>query len=107
MRPNVRRLFPRFNHHHGIGRCVEIIERGRIVVKLIAEDDDQAATVTHAGGFALGAEDLLARQRSEQYFTSSQFFAQALRHAISRPQAMHNLDGSEDLLPLKLTATPR
>lgn len=44
----------------------------------------------------------LARQASEQYFTCSQFFAQFLRHDISRPQQLHSLPGSADLLPLKL-----
>jgi cystathionine beta-lyase/cystathionine gamma-synthase len=34
------------------------------------------------------------RQPSEQYFTSSQFLAQALRHAIGRPQTAHNFSGS-------------
>jgi hypothetical protein len=34
-----------------------------------------------------------ARQASEQYFTLSQFFAQAFRHVISRPQTLHGLLG--------------
>jgi hypothetical protein len=50
---------------------------------------------------ALGAACLLARQASEQYLTSSQFFAQLLRHVISRPQTMQTLLGSDALLPLK------
>jgi hypothetical protein len=33
------------------------------------------------------------RQASEQYFTSSQFFAQALRQTISRPQTEQGLLG--------------
>ena len=40
-------------------------------------------------------------QASEQYFTSSQFFAQLLRQVMSRPQATQGLLGSDDLLPLK------
>lgn len=44
---------------------------------------------------------LLARQASEQYLTSSQFFAQLLRQTISRPQAMQVLLGRAALLPLK------
>ena len=45
--------------------------------------------------------DFLARHASEQYFTSAQFFAQLLRHVISRPQVTHILLGSPALLPLK------
>ena len=74
------------------------------MIKLIAQHDDQLAANTHVDFFALAVDDLLPRQRSEQYFTSSQFFAHALRHVISRPHAAHSLDGSEALLPLKLTA---
>ena len=44
---------------------------------------------------------LLARQASEQYLTSSQFFAQLLRQVISRPQTMQVLLGSDALFPLK------
>ena len=61
------------------------------------------AAITHVDCFALESGDLLALQRSEQYFTSSQFFAHALRHVIARPQAKHSLDGNEALFPLKLT----
>jgi hypothetical protein len=46
---------------------------------------------------ALGAA---LRQASEQYFTSSQFFAQLLRQLISLPQTVHGLLGKYDLLPL-------
>ena len=62
----------------------------------------------------LGAAPLpgfLARQASEQYLTSSQFFAQLLRQVISRPQTMQVLLGSDALLPLKplkpMPQTPR
>jgi uncharacterized protein (TIGR03643 family) len=41
------------------------------------------------------------RQASEQYFTSSQFLAQLLRHTISRPHTLHTLLGKLALLPLK------
>ena len=41
------------------------------------------------------------RQASEQYFTASQFFAQAFRHVISRPQAAQGLLGRKLLLPRK------
>jgi hypothetical protein len=34
------------------------------------------------------------RQRSEQYFTSSQFLAHALRHVIGRPQVTQIFSGS-------------
>ena len=54
---------------------------------------------------ALGFPDffvlfLPARQASEQYLTSAQFFAQLLRQIISRPQAMQVLLGKAALLPL-------
>ena len=65
------------------------------------------ATNAHADFFVLGNDDLLPRHRSEQNFTSAQFFAHALRHVISRPQATHNFVGSEALLPLKLIAKLR
>jgi uncharacterized protein (TIGR03643 family) len=41
------------------------------------------------------------RHASEQYFTSSQFLAQFLRHTISRPHTAHTLLGKLALLPLK------
>jgi hypothetical protein len=41
------------------------------------------------------------RQRCEQYFTSSQVLAQALRQDIGRPHARHGLLGSVDLFPRK------
>ena len=44
--------------------------------------------------------DFLWRHFSLQYFTSSQLFAQALRHVIGLPQAAHGLLGRDDLLPL-------
>jgi hypothetical protein len=40
------------------------------------------------------------RHLSEQYFTSSQFFAHALRQVISRWQTAQILLGKLDLLPL-------
>jgi hypothetical protein len=42
---------------------------------------------------------LLLRHRCEQYFTSSQFFAQAFRQDIARPHARQGLLGSVDLFP--------
>jgi hypothetical protein len=44
---------------------------------------------------------LALRQRCEQYFTSSQFFAQALRQDIGRPHARQGLLSSADLFPRK------
>lgn len=41
------------------------------------------------------------RQASEQYFTASQFLAQALRQVIGRWHTQHSLLGSVRLLPLK------
>ena len=45
----------------------------------------------------LPAGILPERQASEQYFTSSQTFAQALRQTISRPQAAQVLRGKSAL----------
>jgi hypothetical protein len=39
-------------------------------------------------------------QRSEQYFTASQFFAQDLRQAIGRPQCWHGFSGRFGLLAM-------
>jgi len=47
----------------------------------------------------VGWRAALARHRSEQYFTSSQFFSHFLRHAIGRPQATQGFSGKNDLLP--------
>jgi hypothetical protein len=44
---------------------------------------------------------LLARQASEQYSTSAQFLAQALRQVMVRPQTAQSLEGKACLLPLK------
>jgi hypothetical protein len=44
------------------------------------------------------------RQASEQYLTSSRFFAQALRQLIGRPQCAQGLVGTAALLPLKAGA---
>ena len=65
------------------------------------------ATNAHTDFPAPAVDDLLPRHRSEQYFTSAQFFAHALRHVISRPQATHNFVGSDALLPLKLITKHR
>jgi hypothetical protein len=43
---------------------------------------------------------LALRQASLQYFTSSQFLAQLLRHTMSRPQTQQGLEGNDALLPL-------
>jgi hypothetical protein len=43
---------------------------------------------------------LRRRQASEQYLIDSQFLAQDLRQVISLQQAIHNLLGRKDLLPL-------
>ncbi len=43
----------------------------------------------------------MARHASEQYFTSSQFFAQDLRQVISLPQTKQTLEGKNALFPLK------
>jgi hypothetical protein len=43
------------------------------------------------------------RHFSEQYLTTPQFFAQALRHVMLKPHCSHNLLGKLLLLPLKET----
>jgi hypothetical protein len=45
--------------------------------------------------------NFFVRQASEQYFTLSQFLAQALRQVISRPQTVQGLLGRKLLLPRK------
>jgi hypothetical protein len=47
-----------------------------------------------------------ARQRSEQYFTSSQFLAHALRHTIGKPQQAQGLTGRSDFLRIFGIFTP-
>ena len=42
-----------------------------------------------------------ARQASEQYKTSFQFLAHALRHVMVREHTAHSLLGKDCLLPLK------
>ena len=44
----------------------------------------------------------MERHLTEQYFTSSQFLAHALRQVISRLQTTQTLLGKLDLLPLKV-----
>jgi hypothetical protein len=44
---------------------------------------------------------LLVRQRSLQYSTLSQFFAQLLRQLIGRPQTAQGFWGKSCLFPLK------
>jgi hypothetical protein len=61
-----------------------------------------ARTAVHrAGALPLGAGALPRLQASEQYLTSFQFLAQALRQLIARPQCSQGLVGSAALLPLK------
>ena len=62
---------------------------------LVRRYDRKSKTV-----YCFGDLGFLARQASEQYFTSSQFFAQLLRQVISRPQARQGLLGKAALLPL-------
>jgi hypothetical protein len=45
--------------------------------------------------------DLSARQRSLQYNTLSQFFAQLLRQLMGRPQTAQGFWGKSCLFPLK------
>jgi hypothetical protein len=48
---------------------------------------------------------LSALHLSEQYLTSAQFLAQALRQVMSRPHCVHGLLGRDDLLPLNAVLT--
>jgi len=54
------------------------------------------------GAPGAGTGTLPRRQASEQYLTSGQFFAQALRQLIGRLQWAQGFEGSAVLLPLKL-----
>jgi hypothetical protein len=49
-------------------------------------------------------DGLAARHRSEQYFTSSQTLAQALRQTIGRPQVAQVLTGRSPFLTCRATA---
>ena len=53
-----------------------------------------------------GAGTLPRRQASEQYLTSGQFFAQALRQLIGLLRWAQGLEGSAALLPLKMRRCP-
>ena len=48
----------------------------------------------------IGVFNRVLRQMSEQYFTSSQFFAHRFRQVIGRPQAAQGFEGRQRLLPL-------
>ena len=73
-RPDVRRFLGHLGHPDRILRGVETVEGGGLQVELVAQHDHQVRSSAHARPGA-------ARQASEQYFTSSQFFAQALAPA--------------------------
>lgn len=101
------RLLDHPGHPRRILRGIEAVESGRIGVELVTEyEHDMAegvkrAAAYRAGRLALGAGTFPLRQALEQYFTSSQFLAQALRQLMGRPQRAQGLVGSAALLPLK------
>jgi hypothetical protein len=88
---NVAALFRSLDHQHGIRSRVEIFKGTQVVRKLIAQDktqghDDCCPRVE----FALSRAP---RQRSEQYFTSSQARSHFLRHVNERRQVRQTLVG--------------
>jgi hypothetical protein len=63
--------------------------------------DHKGLEVFHLDSLVLGLLfALFRRQASEQYFTVSQFFAQALRQTMGLPQAAQAFAGRKLLLPL-------
>jgi len=101
----------RCGHPHRILRGVEAIGGG-IAVELFTEPPHQVAEGTDrptaycAVARAPDAGTLPRRQASEQYLTSGQFFAQALRQLIGLLQWAQGFEGSAALLPLKLRRSP-
>ena len=88
------------DHQHRVLRRVERTQGRAVVAELVAEDEREMAHVHPALPDPPRFESV--RQRSEQYFTSCQFFAQARRQLIARPHCTHGLLGSACLLPRKL-----
>jgi hypothetical protein len=62
--------------------------------------EQHAGWLRELGQPGVGGVFFRARQASEQYFTSSQFFAQALRQLMGLPQTAQGLLGRWALLPL-------
>jgi len=102
----MRRFIARLNHHYAIKRRIEAVKCSRVVVELVAEHNDQLSARSHLVWCELFANEracaLSPRHRFEQNFTSPQFFAQDLRHTISRPHVKQIFEGSDALFPLKL-----
>ena len=86
--PDMRRFAGRLDHQNAVARRIETGEGGIVEGELVAEDEDDVAQPAQRGAL---------RQRSEQYFTSSQIFAQRLRHTMGRPHATQFFTGSSDL----------
>ena len=97
----MRGLFKGLNHQHHILRGVHVDEGGTVCIKLVTQDKQQTAAGQGGRAHGLGVAFLLLRQAAEQYLTSAQFLAQALRQVMSRPQAWQGLLGRLALLPLK------
>ncbi len=89
--PDVGRFAGRLDHQHAVARRIEAGEGGIVESELVAEDEDHPAR--SADHVARRVHRGALRQRSEQYFTSSQVFAQRLRHTMGRPHATQGRDG--------------
>ena len=97
----MRGLLTGLAHPGAVQRRVEAVPGAGVAVELVAQDDDQVADRGHGEAFAAGAPPLLRRlrQASEQWRTCSQFFAQALRQLMGRPQVTQGLLGRWALWP--------
>ena len=102
-RPHVRGFLAGLAHPRQIAHRIEAVEGTGVFVQLVAEDDDQmpdrACGIAHRLSFEGLTCPRRARQASEQWRTSSQLRAQALRQVIGRPQTAQGLLGRKDLLP--------
>ena len=100
---NMGGLLGHFGHPHGIQGGIKAIEGRRIQVELIAQHHDQVSEGIDGlhGVLGLVALCLFCRHASEQYSTSAQFLAQALRHVMGRAHTAQGLLGRDCLLPLK------
>ena len=101
-------FFSHLCHPNGIDSRVEIAQARRVLVQLVTQNQHQASKrrsgwLQRHGTHAASVEEVLRwRQAFEQYWTCSQFLAQALRQVISRAHTLHGLLGKWLLLPLKV-----
>ncbi|HSI43820.1 MAG TPA: hypothetical protein VK949_05715 [Methylotenera sp.] len=78
---------------------IKSFQRWVVQVQLIAKNQDEVSAL--CSHWVSANLDFL-RHASEQYLTSSQLRAQALRQVMSRPHCTHGLCGKLALLPLNV-----